>query len=324
MEDELETLLEQAISNQQGMEDDAEQNVDAASPDAASFLIGALASWNKGEASDESSTFGASARSLTGDNEYVIDPSATDAEIEEAAKDATAVYERRRTAMRNADQGGSSMSVGPRRDLMEMTPVVADSSAFPKEADSRKLREIGEEEYAKLVGPTWTNRRDGRRFRFTLQQFGKPRSHSADPRIMKLIPSLPSLLEDAVLLETEPELDKIKYKNIDAWHTCAARVRLDGQPLIVQLTTFEQNGMEMVSLYHDHNVLWEEALSWGQKNSENLPKGPTDPVTNRAVMMEALARSKLFQLLAGGNSNSASSMSIGPRAQSDLPGNLRV
>jgi hypothetical protein len=69
---------------------------------------------------------------------------------------------------------------------------------------------------------------------------------------MKLIPSLPSLLEDAVLLETEPELDKIKYKNIDAWHTYAARVRLDGQPLIVQLTTFEQNGMEMVSLYHDH------------------------------------------------------------------------
>jgi len=29
-----------------------------------------------------------------------------------------------------------------------------------------------------------------------------------------------------VLLETEPELDKIKYKNIDAWHTYAARVHL--------------------------------------------------------------------------------------------------
>lgn len=219
---------------------------------------------------------------------------------------------------RGLDQDAvGSMSVGPRRDLMEMTPVTANSSAFPKEADVRKLREIGEAQYAKLVGPTWTNERDGRQFRFTLQQFGKPRSHSADPRIMKLIPSLPSLMENAVLLETELELDKIKYKNIDAWHTYAARVRLDGQPLIVQLTTFEQNGMEMVSLYHDHNVLWEEALSWGQKNSENLPKGPTDPVTNRAVMMEALAKSKLFQLLSGDNSNPASSMSIGPRAKLD-------
>jgi hypothetical protein len=118
MEDELETLLEQAISNQQGREDDAEQNVDTASSDAASFLIGALTSWNKGEAGDYS-TFGAFARSLTGDNEFVTDPGATDAEIEEAARDATAEYERRRTAMRNADQGSSSMSmsIGPRAKL---------------------------------------------------------------------------------------------------------------------------------------------------------------------------------------------------------------
>ncbi|MFV0338193.1 MAG: hypothetical protein ACK5LK_08130, partial [Chthoniobacterales bacterium] len=144
------------------------------------------------------------------------------------------------------------------------------------------------------------NERDGRVFNFTAEQFGKPRSHSADPRIMKLIPSLPELLEKAVLLETEPEVDPENYRNIDAWHTYGVRVNLDGQALFVQLSTFEQNGVEMIALYHDHNVLWEEAYHWAQKNSESQSGGPTDPVTNRAVTPEALAKNTLFQLLSAG------------------------
>jgi hypothetical protein len=128
-----------------------------------------------------------------------------------------------------------------------------------------ELRKIGEKEYSKLVGQAFMNRRDGRRFEFTLQQFGKPKSHSADPRIMKLIPSLPKLLESAVLLDTAQEINIEKYRNIDAWHTYAARADLEGQALLVQLTTFEINGVEMVGLYHDHNILPEEAYEWGQK-----------------------------------------------------------
>ncbi len=58
--------------------------------------------------------------------------------------------------------------------------------------------------------------------------------------------------------------------------------------------------------------------TWGwTKNGRNLPKGPTDPVTNRAAMMEAPAKSRIFQLLTDGNTRPASSLSIGPCAALD-------
>jgi hypothetical protein len=137
MEDELETLLEQASSNQQGMEADAEEDVDRGSPDAASFLIDALARWNREDAGAYS-TFGAFARRLTGDNEYVIDQGATDAEIEEAARDATAEYERRRTAMRNVRMMGITDVVKAIRDGNTETPLRAVNAVIE---DATELRE---------------------------------------------------------------------------------------------------------------------------------------------------------------------------------------
>ena len=113
------------------------------------------------------------------------------------------------------------------------------------------------------------------------------------------------------MIDTSSEVEPENYSNIDAWHTYAARAVLDEQPLLIQLTTFEQNGVEMVSLYHDHNVLTEEAYQWGVKNSGSTQAGPTDSVTNQAVTHEALAKSKLFQLLNGVNS---SPFSLAPSA----------
>lgn len=197
--------------------------------------------------------------------------------------------------------------------VITMPPVQADTSAFGPEMDRKKLREIGEEEYKKLVGTVVVNDRDGRKIRFSGDQFGKPKSHSADPRIMRIIPALPQLLKNGILLDTRPETDQQKYGNIKAWHTYGARANLDGQPLLVQLSTFElQDGTEMVSLYHDHNVLSEEAVLWGlrQKNVESAQAGPTDPVTNRAVSQETLDRSKLFQLLKDVNIPDSKGMSV--------------
>ncbi|MFT4177534.1 MAG: strawberry notch C-terminal domain-containing protein [Luteolibacter sp.] len=185
--------------------------------------------------------------------------------------------------------------------LLEMEPILADASVFQGVSDRSQLRKIGEREYAKLLDREPVNRRDGRKFEFTLKQFGKPKSHSADPRIMRLIPSLPELLENAVLLDSSPETDQYKYKNINGWHTYGVRAVLDGQPLFVQLSTFEQNGVEMVALYHDHNVLWEDAYYWGIKNGGSDSKGPTDSVTNQAVMMSALARNNLYRLMTSVN-----------------------
>jgi hypothetical protein len=53
----------------------------------------------------------------------------------------------------------------------------------------------------------------------------------------------------------------------------------------------------------------------GAKNGEKLSSGPTDPVTNRAVTLEALAKSKLYQIMASVNRDSP--FSLGPASMSD-------
>jgi hypothetical protein len=176
-----------------------------------------------------------------------------------------------------------------RERLQVMAPVQADTSAFGSEMNAKALRVIGYDEYQKLFGTKVVNQDDGRTITFRGVQFGKPESHSADPRIMRLIPSLPRLLETAVYLYSKPEANKVKYRNILAWHTYAAKVTLDGQPLYVALTTFEEkDGNEFISLYHDHNVAAVEVMEKGVA-------AKPDPVTNRGVLQDALQRNTLYR-----------------------------
>ena len=83
-----------------------------------------------------------------------------------------------------------------------------------------------------------TNQSTGRKVFFHKEQFGKPKSHSVDPWIMKIVPGLPELMKNAIHLESASEKKPEKYSNIRAWHTYGARAVLDGQSLYVQLTTF--------------------------------------------------------------------------------------
>lgn len=176
-----------------------------------------------------------------------------------------------------------------RERLQGMAPVKADTSAFGSEMNAKALRVIGYDEYQKLFGTKIVNQDDGKTITFRGVQFGKPESHSADPRIMRLIPSLPKLLGTAVYLYSKPEVNKVKYRNILAWHTYAAKVTLDGQPLYVALTTFEEkDGNEFISLYHDHNVAAVEVMEKGVA-------AKPDPVTNRAVLQDALLKNNLYQ-----------------------------
>jgi len=133
------------------------------------------------------------------------------------------------------------------------------------------------------------NEPDGRSIKFSFERFGKPRSHSADPRIMRIVPGLREMLQKAVPIESRAEHNQQKYRNIKAWHSYAARAELDGQPLYVKLTTFETiDGKEIFSLYHDHNITTAEVMKKG------LLAGP-DLVTNRAVTQEALDNNSLYQ-----------------------------
>ena len=118
LEAELEILLDKADSDLEGMDenDDADQvgemlssdiaEVDSANPSPEEELINQWYRWTgKGAAYDGEElretypTFGAFVRAATGDNAYVVQPGVTDEQIEEAAKESVANYERRRTAM---------------------------------------------------------------------------------------------------------------------------------------------------------------------------------------------------------------------------------
>lgn len=118
LEAELEILLERAETDLDGMDenDDADNvaemgesdmaEMDSANPSPEEELINAWHAWNGGGPSYFSEivrrdhpTFGAFVRSRTGDNAYVIQPGITDEQIEEAAKESAANYERRRAAM---------------------------------------------------------------------------------------------------------------------------------------------------------------------------------------------------------------------------------
>jgi hypothetical protein len=182
-----------------------------------------------------------------------------------------------------------------REAVRTMPPVVVDTSAFGEEGDRSRLIEIGSREYAKLVERhgevqnAVVNRRDGRRFVFRLGQFGKPASHSADPRIMRAIPGLPAMLEQAMHIYSEQEKDPKKYANIKMWHTYAVKASINGQEVYMQLTTFElKEGLEVFDRYHDHNITWMGIIEKGHL------AGP-DPVTNRGVTQDGLARNKVYQ-----------------------------
>lgn len=183
-----------------------------------------------------------------------------------------------------------------KRNALESMPAISvDTSPFGSERNAKALRVVGSAEFDKLVSSHGTrakaviNRTDGKRIIFARGQFGKPESHSADTRIMRLIPGLPDLLEAAVPLYETPEINPQKHPNIRGWHTYGSKAILDGQELYVQLTTFElHDGTEVLSEYHDHNVTWAEAMEKGQL------AGP-DPITNRAVTQADLSRNNLYQ-----------------------------
>lgn len=222
-------------------------------------------------------------------------------EPDEASKPAKQVRPPRKPVGKASRGGGAAMTMPPddnaealRSDaeraaaLESMKPIVVDTSAFGQEREPGGLRKIGESLYRKLAGTRVINRRDGRQIRFGMEQFKKPRSHSADPRIMRIIPGLKELLGEAVPLWSEPEKDALKHRNIAAWHTYGARAILDGQPVWVRLTTFEMSdGREVFSLHHDHNVTWEERIKKG-------PLAGPDPVTNREVSQEDLSKDRLY------------------------------
>ena len=66
------------------------------------------------------------------------------------------------------------------------------------------------------------------------------RHHSADPRVLQIVPSLPAMLQKAIPLWSEPHTEP-GSPNIIAWHHYGIRARLNGEPFYARLVVREDN-----------------------------------------------------------------------------------
>lgn len=116
----------------------------------------------------------------------------------------------------------------------------------------KALRRAAQVEYETL--PVATNQQTGRTIHFPTTGWKEIQRHSADRRLLKLIPSLPDLIKSALLIYREPERETDLRRNIAGWHNYAVRAVLDEETLYVHLTTWQEHGLEYLNL-HDTQVV---------------------------------------------------------------------
>lgn len=134
--------------------------------------------------------------------------------------------------------------------LQGMEPVAVNDSAFAGIMDAGQLRSIASDIYMKLQPAL--NEHDGRTLHFVKSGLKKTRSHSADSRTMRIIPSLPELFAKAVPLYTDRPREG-KGAKAKTWHTYAVKAMIDGQETYIRLTAWESNTGELHLDYHDAN-----------------------------------------------------------------------
>ncbi len=215
--------------------------------------------------------------------------------------------------------------------LQGMDAISIDSSAMGDSGDAVAMRQAGQREFLKAksrasVNPI-RNRHDGRNIQLNLRGFREVRQHSADTRMMRLMPKIDTLLREAIPLWSSPNTDTRK-RNIRGWHVYGAKVDLDGESGYAKLLIREDaNGnffydgdftsAEMIegpperpALIPNQAVtqadLPENSIAqWAAKVQQNSPKQPPSPSMLRdlADRLEARGRERLrgkgFRLFAG-------------------------
>ncbi len=174
------------------------------------------------------------------------------------------------------------------RELEHMRPVRIEPGALAAIEDLRELRTAAEVAYRALPAAIT---RDGREVRFVNRSFGKLRSESANRRTMEVVPALPELIQNAVLLSSDADREPEKYPNITQWHTYAARARYGGDDAYVRLTTWEEHGREYLSFYDTRVVTGPEmrqALRRQPDSVSNQGEGSAGPVDKEILI--AMAR----------------------------------
>lgn len=168
------------------------------------------------------------------------------------------------------------------RRMRAMRPIDIPSLQGEELAAIRRAAEAAYREQAK-AGPVRTV--DGHLVHLTAVGLKKTRSHSADVRVMKVLPAIRGLLRAAEPLHTARHARMAPGDSIRAWHYYGAKVRLDGKEFFAKLVVRESVNGE---IYYDNDLSSIEEIS-GRGGDATPAKPEAAPVSADRLTLADLA-----------------------------------
>lgn len=154
-----------------------------------------------------------------------------------------------------------------RTELLGMDAI--DVPGLGARLSGEALRERANEAYRRAARAGSVNMRDGRSVNLTTVGLKKTRSHSADRRVLDLLPSIREVLEGAVPLASKSHVLSDPGDSIRAWHYYGAKVRLGGRELYARLVVRESINGE---IYYDNDLSGIEEV--GGRGGDATPAKP--------------------------------------------------
>ena len=124
------------------------------------------------------------------------------------------------------------------------------------DGDIKQLRSWADEYYKNNLAGHTTEHPVLGQIIFTQGGFNKPRSFSADPRKLKLVPALPQIIACGHIVSTD--CDRKQRKNMDCVYKLETNVVLEKQRIKVRVVIRSDNNGR---LYYDHQIKEPELVS---------------------------------------------------------------
>ena len=122
--------------------------------------------------------------------------------------------------------------------------------------DIKKLRAWADEYYNNHLAGHTTEHPELGKVIFTRGGFNKPRSFSADPRKLKLVPALPKIIAHGHIVSSD--CDRKQRKNMDCVYKLETNLELEGKAITVRVVIRSDNNGR---LYYDHSIKEPELVS---------------------------------------------------------------
>ncbi|MBK8093054.1 MAG: hypothetical protein IPK32_13965 [Verrucomicrobiaceae bacterium] len=182
---------------------------------------------------------------------------------------------------------GETFSLSARNELENQTAMPLDERFSGLSVG--ELREAAQGYFKSNLAPLTELpiTRDGRAVKFTMRGFREMRHHSADSRVLQMIPSLPEMLRKAVPIFSEENTEKTK-PNILAFHHYAIKASLGGTEFYARIVVREDNnGNVQYDLDATDTILLQEN---GERSS-----GQPDRKPSAGEGQRTLAKNRLYQ-----------------------------